>query len=238
MKNHPAIILFIADWKGRDRTMLLQTGSIFPSHVYFPTQPYMSQSMILAFLPYVLVSIAAAFSGWMLTAFIKSKYGKKENPLNIILPVLVSLFLLLRFGFEMKMIQGFIFCLLLLVASNSDIRTRMVDDYIPIMVVITALIGTTISDLPMMLLSTVLITIPQHAIAVLKPNTYGGADIKLMAASAFLLELHKGLAAIVIGLSLAVICTVTIRKMQKKSIQESFALIPYLAIGCMTSFFL
>ena len=90
----------------------------------------------------------------------------------------------------------------------------------------------------MMLLSTVLITIPQHAIAVLKPNTYGGADIKLMAASAFLLELHKGLAAIVIGLSLAVICTVTIRKMQKKSIQESFALIPYLAIGCMTSFFL
>ncbi len=149
----------------------------------------------------------------------------------------MSIALSLRFGFGMELIQGVILCLILLYAANSDIRTREVADGISVMTAITALIGTEFTDIPMMFLSAILITLPQLLIAVLKPNCYGGADIKLMATCAFMLGVWKGLFAI-IGLLLAVICTLIIRKVLKKNVKESFALIPYLAVGSMLAFFI
>jgi leader peptidase (prepilin peptidase)/N-methyltransferase len=113
-----------------------------------------------------------------------------------------------------------------------------VADGISIMIAITALIDAGFADIPMMFLTAILITLPQLLITVLKPNCYGGADIKLMASCAFLLGIWKGVFAIIIGLLLAVICTLIIRKVQKKNIKESFALIPYLAVGSMLAFFI
>ena len=160
------------------------------------------------------------------------------NPLNIILPCVISVLIALRFEFGTELIQGSILSLLLLFAANSDGHTREVSDTVPLMIAITALIGAELSDIPMMLLAAVLITLPQLAIAVIKPGTYGGADIKLMAACAFLLGFGKGLFAIIVGLLFAVICTLIYRKAKKQDAKASFALIPYLAIGCMAAFFL
>ena len=89
-----------------------------------------------------------------------------------------------------------------------------------------------------MLLAAVAVTIPQLAAAVMKPGSYGGADIKIMAASAFLLGLSRGLAAIIMGLLLALICTAIVRKLRKQAMGASFALAPYLSAGILLAYFL
>ncbi|WMJ22870.1 prepilin peptidase [Paludicola sp. MB14-C6] len=136
----------------------------------------------------------------------------------------------------MEVIKVILFLLLLLSASISDIENREVDDKISVMIAITALIGTTVNQFPNMILSAVAITLPQLIVAFLKPNSYGGADIKIMAACAFYLGFERGLIAIVIGLTLAVLLTTTSRKIRKKDMKQAFPVIPYLAVGNCLAF--
>lgn len=203
-----------------------------------PRYPVFEFSVILEVLPYLAVACVAALLGWLTALAILKKFGGRLQPLNIILSCVFSVLCAIRFGFGIEILQGIIFSLLLLFAANSDIRTREVSDSISIMIAITALIGVELATVPSMLLASLLITLPQLAIAMLKPGTYGGADIKIMAACAFLLGFSKGLFALVCGLFLAVICTVIARKIRKQDVKESFALIPYLAIGCIIAFYI
>jgi len=216
----------------------LGAGIIIPPHIYPPTLPILDPSIALACLPYVITAIVAALLGWLMAYAIQKIFGGKRNLLNIILPPLILVLISIRFGFGTELLQGSILCFLLLFASNFDIHTREVPDSVSIMVAITALIGKELADIPTMLIAAVLITLPQLAIAIIKPNTYGGADIKLMAACALLLGFEKGLIAIIVGLLLAVICTVITRKMKNQSLKDPFALIPYLAAGSMLAYFI
>ncbi|HCA28387.1 MAG TPA: hypothetical protein DEP23_01790, partial [Ruminococcaceae bacterium] len=79
----------------------------------------------------------------------------------------------------MTVIKEVIFAALLIYAAVSDIRTREVSDAVPIMITITAFIGQTTGALPGMLFAAIVITIPQLIVAILKPGSYGGADIKI-----------------------------------------------------------
>ena len=185
-------------------------------------------------LVYLLTIICVGLlSGGMAVIF--RRHYKVFTPPLIIIPVLYSLFLLLSFGPTTLLLKGIILCLVLVYAAGVDIRTHEVPDYIPIMVVLAALIATELPSLPSMCLSALLITIPQLAAAIWKPGSYGGADIKLMAALGFCLGLHKGIAALLIGLGLGAICVSIYRKIKKRPINTPFPLVPFLAIGsCIT----
>ena len=210
-------------------------GLILPPRILPPS---IRPDVVLMTLPYLAVACVSALLGWIVATVIKKRFGGELSALNIIIPCVLSVMTALRFGFGTELIQGIILSLLLLFAANSDGHPHEVSDALPLMIAITAFIGTELPDIPMMLLAAVLIMLPQLAVAVLKPNSYGGADIKLMAACAFLLGLSKGLFAITIGLILAVICTLIYRKAKKLDTKASFALIPYLSVGSMAAFFL
>jgi leader peptidase (prepilin peptidase)/N-methyltransferase len=139
---------------------------------------------------------------------------------------------------RLEFIKFCVFALILLKGSWSDITTRQVPDHISVMLAITGLIGTSLTELPAMLISSLFVPTPLLAAAFLKPNSIGGADIKIMAASAFLLGFEKGLAALVIGLMLAVLCTAVIRKAKKLSMKASLPLAPYLSAGCVIAIIL
>ena len=214
------------------------TGLIVPPKIVPPTIQPIDPDIAMMLLPYIAVASIVALLGWIVVAVIKKKFGGELQAPNIIIPPVLSIALSLRFGFGMELVQGVILCLILLYAANSDILTREVADSISIMIAITALIGKELANIPIMLLAALLITLPQLAIAIIKPKTYGGADIKLMAACAFLLGFEKGFIAIIVGLLLAVICTVITRKLKNQSLKDSFALIPYLAAGSMLAYFI
>lgn len=136
----------------------------------------------------------------------------------------------------MEVIKFTVFAALLLYAAISDIRIREVSDTVPIMIGITALIGITPAVLPGMFIAMLVITVPQLAIAMLKPGSYGGADIKIMAACAFLLGMERGFLAIIIGLSTGLLITVISRLIERRKINDAFPIVPYLAAGSLIAF--
>ena len=153
-----------------------------------------------------------------------------------LLCVFVASLLLLSKGFSMTAIKGFLLFLILLQASISDIKTRQVPDCLSAMILLTAFIQAELIDLPAMLLSLLVVGLPQLIIAVVKPGTYGGADIKITASSAFLLGLWKGLFAIIIGLLAGIFIPCIVRLIKKQSLKEGIPMIPYLSFGILLAF--
>ena len=134
------------------------------------------------------------------------------------------------------MIKGIIFALILCKVSISDIRTRTVENYLSVMIVITAFIGTQPIYLPYMIAGALIVPLPLFMAALIKPGRMGGADIKVMSACSFLLGIHKGMTAMIFGLALSVICTLAIRLIKRKNIKDSLPLAAYLSAGCILAY--
>lgn len=148
---------------------------------------------------------------------------------------LAALMLLSFFGCAATTLKGIIFCLLLVFSSYEDIKTRECENYVHLMIVIAAFIGTDMSALPGMLLSALIIGGIMLTTAAVTKSSIGGADIKLSAACAFMIGTVQGMIGLMIGLILAVIIN-SIKNRKKK--HEGFPLIPYLAVGFMTAYFM
>lgn len=135
-------------------------------------------------------------------------------------------------------LKGCILAAILLKASISDILTRQVDNHLSVMIVITEFIGISLSALPEMIMGAILVPLPLLLAAMIKPGKMGGADIKIMSAISFLLGFNKGIAALITGLLLGILCTLIIRSLKRENIKDSFPLIPYLGIGCIIAYIL
>ncbi len=138
----------------------------------------------------------------------------------------------------MYIIKTIIFLLLVMYGGISDIKKREVNGFIPLCILITGLINTTINEIPLMLLAMILVSIPSFIIAMNDPSCYGGADIKFMGACAFVLGIERGVLAMILGLSIGIITTLVKRKIKKQISKEGFPVVPYLAIGCLVSYFI
>lgn len=183
------------------------------------------------------------FSVVGMTAFFMSLYAakqwngnKKKTTLAFVgIPIAVAALLLCFFGCTVSAVRGILFCLILIFSSYSDIKTREADNYLPVMIVLTAFIGRNVSDIPGMMLSALLITLPMLLIVIVcKGNAIGGADVKLSAACAFMLGIWKGFAGLIMGLTLGIIVNLIIQMQKNKT--EGFPLIPYLAAGFMAAY--
>lgn len=200
--------------------------------------PDVEAKMLTAGLPVILIMVGAVMLGWATAVIFRKQYGGPCLLWMIVLPMLASVLLLWRYAFGPELLQGMVLCLALLYASAADLRTREVPDSLSVLIVVAALIGRTVAELPFMLLAAVVVTIPQLAVTIMKPGSYGGADIKIMAASAFLLGLSRGLTAIIVGLLIAITCTLFVRKIKKQTLKASFALVPYLSVGILFAYFI
>jgi len=180
-----------------------------------------------------------------MTAFLISLYAserfqgdKKKTALFFIgISLAVSALLLYFFGCAVSAVRGIIFCLILLFSSYSDIKTRESDDYLAVMIALTAFIGVKVSDIPGMFLSAVLITLPMLLVVIIcNGKSIGGADVKISAACAFLLGVTKGFTGLFAGLTIGIIVNFIIQIRKNKA--EGFPLIPYLAAGFMAAYFI
>lgn len=171
--------------------------------------------------------------------FIKNKFkieNSKFNFLFTLTPVALMATMFAVGGLTMVAIKGFVLFTLLFVALIHDMRERRVPDIISIMILITGLIGIEVSHLPPLLCAVIAVGLPQLIVAMMMPGMYGGADIKVSSATAFVIGLWNGYAAIIIGLILSIITTVIIRTVKKKSLKTGIPMIPYLALGTFLVF--
>lgn len=193
--------------------------------------------------PFVLISGFVLLFMAMLTAFVLSRYAASEYKGNkkkatiffVGITAFVTLMLFCFFGCAATAVKGCIFCLLLLLSSYEDIRIRECKDYVHLMIVIAAFIGTDMAALPGMLLSALLVGGIMLITTVITKSQIGGADIKLSAASAFLLGIKQGFAGLMLGLIAAIFVNI-IKNRKKKN--TGFPLVPYLAAGFMAAYFI
>ena len=178
----------------------------------------------------------SASAGILMDRKLNRTMNKKISIILTIAPIVCATLMVLTQGVTMAAVKGFLLCLILLWASVMDIKQRKVSDSASLMIMLTALIGTEIQQIPGMLAAMVVIAIPQLAMAVLKPGSYGGADIKISAACAFLLGLWPGLLANIAGLTLAVVTTATGVGLKKIEPKQGIPMVPYMAIGAIIAY--
>lgn len=100
-----------------------------------------SSEIWLAVLLAVALIGVSVLVGWILTNVMRKKQYKNSMAINMTLSGVMSLILLLRYGFSMTTVQGIILMFVLLYASCSDLTDHTMDDFLWIMVVILGLLS-------------------------------------------------------------------------------------------------
>ena len=157
---------------------------------------------------------------------IKTKVG------FILISSIVAIALFCFFGLSVRAIQGIIFSLILLLSSYSDIKTRECDDYLSVMILLTAFIGVELSSIPSMFVAAMFTAGIFLLVVLTVSDGIGGADIKLASASVFLLGFQRGIIGLIAGLLFAIIVN------SIKSKKSGFPMIPYLTAAFIPAFFI
>lgn len=176
--------------------------------------------------PYCQCIILAALIGILLQMIVKKQLGQVKLKYIAFMAVGIAVVYLARFGPTWKAYGSILIGMLLLYASIYDYETHLVPDYVHIVLLLAGVICS--RPIPG-LIGMLLVPFPFFIAALLKEDSIGGADIKLMGACGYLLGLRLGYAALLIGLSLAVL----VRNARHKPREEPFALVPYLTVGCL-----
>lgn len=208
-----------------------------------PTIPQisdMSTDTALSVLSYTVFLLIVGAVAVILGMYAAKRFqgNKKKTTLAFVgISIAVSALLLCFFGCAVSTVKGCLLMFILLFFSYSDIKTREVDDWLSVMIVLTAFIGTELADIPLKLLAAVLISLPMLLIVIIcHGKAIGGADLKLAAACTFMLGLIRGTSGLIAGLTLGIIVTLIIN--MKKNKAEGFPLVPYLAAGFMAAYFI
>jgi len=137
-----------------------------------------------------------------------------------------------------SILQGVLFCCLLLIASYVDIKKRIIPDTICILLFLTGLMNFS----PVNLFG-ILAALPLLIAAVWKENSIGGGDIKLTASVGTVIGFWSGMCGLILGLS-AILCYYFIQNLIKKLRKEQVAnnasmpLAPFLSSGFLGVYFM
>ena len=184
----------------------------------------------------IMMLVSAVFAGLLVGRYAAGKFdgNKKKTAICFIgITAFVTAFLICFFGCAAITVKGVILYLILVFSSYEDIKKRECDDYLHLMVVIAAFIGTEHSSIPNMFISALFAGGLMLLTMLITKSNIGGADIKMAAACSFLLGLNRGVIGLLVGMILAVVFNVF-----KKDKKKGFPMIPYLAVGYMAAYFI
>lgn len=189
----------------------------------------------------LLLVVAFSLVVFKITKIVVSKtpgFQKEDNKIPIYYAVsCISMSsLLFFFGWSLELVKGLIFMLTLLYASVSDIQTHTVNEDAHLIIFVTGFIGVKMTDLLSMMIGLLVVGVFLFICAWIFHGRFGPADIKISAASAFLLGFEKGYIGLAIGLFLSIITNLIIEKV-KKNKDQPFPLVPYLSIGYLLMYF-
>ncbi|TYQ17842.1 UNVERIFIED_CONTAM: leader peptidase (prepilin peptidase)/N-methyltransferase [Acetivibrio alkalicellulosi] len=137
------------------------------------------------------------------------------------------------FNIDWVHIKWIIYFLILAYASYQDLRTKTIADKVHIFLLILGIFeDCSINSI----IAAIIIPIPFLITALAKDNGIGGGDVKFMAANGFVLGIKKGIIGSIVGLLIAIIINVIYYKFKNKDKKISFALAPYLSIGCLFAY--
>lgn len=165
---------------------------------------------------------------------------KKDSNFNkwvMAVSLILAGLLFIRYGTSFTLIKGLLMLLIYIYAGICDIESRHVRDSVHIMLFIVGLVDINFFELCFNSVTAVAALIFMLICAVISKNKVGGADVKFIPASIFILGLYRGIAGLIAGLILCVAGTL-IRNKVTKSEDRTLPMIPYLAIGFFAMYFI
>lgn len=187
---------------------------------------------------WVLLICVVGFIAFLTASYAAGRFnGNKKKTVwcFIGIAVAITIVLLCFFGCAATTFKGCVLLFALLLSSYEDIKTRECDDFVHVLIVVAAFIGIEATALPEMFLSALFVFVIMVVISLMNRGGIGGADIKLAGACTFLLGFGKGIFGLFFGLLLGVVINLI---KQKKYKDAKFPMIPYLAVGFMTAYFI
>ena len=176
-----------------------------------------------------MAAVSVSFlSGMLMDMLLKKLTGSEKVMYVAVLAAAATAIVMGTYGMGLHTFACILFLQVLLFAAEYDMAAHTVPDYVPVLILLAGMIEVEFAPA---LLGLVLVPLPFLAAALIKEGSIGGGDIKLMGACGFMLGVRRGYAALLLGLFLAVVFqTAYIGKKGK-----GFALVPYLAVGCLLS---
>ena len=165
----------------------------------------------------------------------KEEMKEKDTSLCYLATAIVFVLMFFILGWSVQLVKGAVFFFILLYASLCDIQTRRVSDAVSVMIFISGFISLSLPKVFTHIIGAFIVGGIMFVCALLSKNRLGGADVKITAASVFVLGMWNGIAGLVIGLILSVIVTPIINR-KKKLKEMSLPLVPYLSIGFMAMY--
>lgn len=143
-------------------------------------------------------------------------------------------------GFEPVTVITALFLLLLAGCASADINKGIVPDLMAVLIALLALVKfftgvINLESIISCILGSLVMSVPMFIAALLIKNSFGGGDIKMMAAAGLFLGLDKTIIAGLIAFFLAGCYGVYLLFTKKRSVKEKVKLAPYLALGCAFS---
>lgn len=173
--------------------------------------------------PFLACVLLALFAGGLCDMALARLIKQERTPKTAVYSMTVAAVFLALYGFTPLALRCILLCQVLIIAGVFDLATREIPDGLHLLIAMAGLIG--FQPLPA-LLGFALVPLP-FLIAALKTEKIGGGDVKLMAASGFVLGVTSGIWMMIWGLAAALLWNHAYRRGQK-----SLPLAPFLAFGC------
>ena len=217
---------------------LVSPPVVNPIFETFIAENIITAEALMLFLKIVLVTAISLVVGLFLNKEMDKKGFVTNKTVTMILSVVMALGLSLRYGLSVYTFQGLFLFYLLLYASMSDLTNRQVANHVSVSILALSLISVPTVGFVSMLIGGLVVGLIQLFVCIGNDGRHGGADMKITAATAFLLGWSRGMVGLILGLLIGIVFMLIYNKIKNRSNKEGFPLLPFVSIGMMAAFFI
>lgn len=182
----------------------------------------------------VVTSILAVGVGLIEALLARKLYGIRNKWIYPIILLAANTISILRFGLSFEYCRIIAFAGVCVFFSVKDIIDRKISDVMHLLIFLLGCLNLSGSAWKSMLIGLVVCGLPMLLAAISKSGGIGGADIKCMAAIGWTLGYEKGIATLIVGLTLSLAAVGIIRIFCHKKISS----VPMLPFFCTAAFLL
>lgn len=180
-------------------------------------------------IPYILFSLLCGTVGDIfLCQFLRLRF----YPFTVLISVGVVLALYMALDDPLSIIKGFLFTQILILIGFIDAKTHQIPDWFLIPIFLSGLIQFQPVSSVIGLLT---LSLPLLLLAMVSRGGIGGGDVKLMAATGFVLGPVGVTSGAFLAFTLFLILYPLLRHFHKKA---TYAMAPYISIGCFLAYVL